>query len=95
MLEVRFRQLPGHGKVQRNEYALEASRSNQDIDCALAFRRWFRPGQEVDMSMVFNNSAGQATSCPGCGIFASGPGDSRMKWLVVLKIRYTYPADSH
>ena len=82
MLEVRFRQLPGHGKVRRNEYALEANRSNQDIDSALAFRRWFRPGQDVDMSMVFDNSAGRTTSCPGCGIVATGPIDSKMKWSV-------------
>ena len=82
MLEVRFRELPGYGKVQRKEYALEAPRLGQDIDSALAFRRWFRPGQEVDMSMVFNHFQGSTTSCPGCGTVAPGSTESKMIWSV-------------
>ncbi|KAI4282036.1 MAG: hypothetical protein L6R38_003256 [Xanthoria sp. 2 TBL-2021] len=50
VLEMRFDQLPGHRKVQRKEYALSTEQSEQEIDSALAFRRWFRPGQEVDMN---------------------------------------------
>ncbi|KAI4261493.1 MAG: hypothetical protein L6R42_003307 [Xanthoria sp. 1 TBL-2021] len=52
VLEMRFDQLPGHRKVQRKEYALSTEQSEQEIDSALAFRRWFRPGQEVDMSQM-------------------------------------------
>lgn len=84
MLEVRFRQMPGHNKVRRKEYALEANRWNQDINDALTFRRWFRPGQEVDMSMVFERSAGRTISCPGCGVVATGSLDSKIRWSVMV-----------
>lgn len=93
MLEVRFRQMPGHGKVQRKEYALESDRTNQDIDNALAFRRWFLPGQEVDMSMVFDDFVRRTTSCPGCGMIATEPTDSKLKWSVSFHSKCTDPAD--
>lgn len=80
VLEMRFVQLPGHRKVQRKEYALQANQSKQEIDTALAFRRWFRPGQDIDMSMVFNSFATQNTSCPGCKLRRSGTCDSKVKW---------------
>ncbi|KAL8902722.1 MAG: hypothetical protein Q9207_004434 [Kuettlingeria erythrocarpa] len=60
VLEMRFDQLPGNRKVQRKEYALHADQSKQEIDTALAFRRWFRPGQHIHMIMVV-----------GCGTNAS------------------------
>ncbi|KAL8917160.1 MAG: hypothetical protein Q9208_008129 [Pyrenodesmia sp. 3 TL-2023] len=80
VLEMRFDQLPGHRKVQRKEYALHANQSKQEIDTAVAFRRWFRPGQDIDMSMVFNSVATQNTSCPGCKLRRTETSDSNVKW---------------
>ena len=80
VLEVRFRHLPGHAKVQRKEYALQAERSNREIDSDLAFRRWFQPGQAVDMSMVFDRFLARNTSCPGCKLDSTESSDSKIKW---------------
>lgn len=71
VLEVRFRQLPGHSKIQRREYSLETYQSNQVIDNATAFRRWFLPGQIIDMSMVFDGLSDLVVSCPGCECMVS------------------------
>ena len=80
VLEMRFRQLPGHSKIQRKEYALQANRSNHEIDSALTFRRWFQPGQDVDMSMVFDSFPTPSTSCPGCKLIYTATSASKVKW---------------
>ncbi len=77
---MRFDQLPGHGKVERKEYALQADQSKQEIDTVLTFRRWFRPGQDIDMSMVFNSFETHNTSCPGCKLQRSETSDTKVKW---------------
>lgn len=80
VLEMRFDQLPGHRKVQRKEYALHANQSEQEIDSALAFRRWFRPGREIDMSMTFDSVATDTASCPGCMLRCTESCGSKAKW---------------
>lgn len=77
---MRFDQLPGHRKVQRKEYALSTEQSKQEIDSALAFRRWFRPGQEVDMSMTFDSVINDAVSCPGCMLQCTETYGFKIKW---------------
>ena len=44
ILQVRFRQLPGHRKIKQKEYALQANVSSKDVDSSIAFNRSFLPG---------------------------------------------------
>lgn len=71
VLEVRFRQLPGHRKIKQREYALRNNALQRDVEKSLAFTRCFLPGKRIDMSMVFDGSIGGRSSCPGCQLVTS------------------------
>ncbi|MCJ1460592.1 hypothetical protein MMC28_010974 [Mycoblastus sanguinarius] len=66
VLEVRFRQLPGHRKIKQREYALRSDVLKKDVEQSIAFTRCFLPGQRIDMSMIFDGGSGSLSSCPGC-----------------------------
>ena len=66
VLEIRFRQLPGHRKIKQKQYALRANALKRDLDASIDIRNSFLPGQRVDMSMIFNGGPGGSSSCPGC-----------------------------
>ncbi|KAL9076327.1 MAG: hypothetical protein Q9161_001043 [Pseudevernia consocians] len=102
VLEVRFRQLPGHRKVQRKEYTLLANSSKKDIGPSLAFTRCFLPGQRIHMSMMFDNGSKGLDSCPGCKLATSGSEeefDSQVQWCKmwyrqVMETSATEPAST-
>lgn len=71
VLEVRFRQLPGHRKIRQGEYALQASSWERDVERSLALNRCFLPGQRINMSMIFDGKFGRLSSCPGCHLVTS------------------------
>ena len=71
VLEVRFRQLPGHRKIKQREYALRNNALERDVEKSLAFTRCFLPGKRIDMSMIFDGSIGGRSSCPGCQLVTS------------------------
>ena len=79
VLEVRFRQLPGHRKVKQKEYALGATFINKDVDRSIAFNHCFLPGRHYDMSMIFNAPRTQ-NSCPACLLDTGEAFDARVKW---------------
>lgn len=79
VLEVRFRQLPGHRKVKQKEYALGATFINKDVDRSIAFNRCFLPGRQYDMSMIFNATRTQ-NSCPACLLGTGEAFDARVNW---------------
>ena len=82
ILEVRFRQLPGHRKVKEKKYALRSSFINKDVDTSIAFSRCFLPGQRYDMSMVFD-TAHALNSCPACFLNTEDASDALVKWSVI------------
>jgi hypothetical protein len=65
ILAKRFEALPGNSKVGRREYVIEDHRSGKEFAMNRAWAMCFRPGQKVDMSMVFTQNM-KTTSCPGC-----------------------------
>ena len=81
ILEVRFRQLPGHRKIKRKEYALWSNAINKDVDVStsIAFNRCFLPGQHYDMSMIFDTAHAQ-NNCPACLLYTEEAPDARVKW---------------
>ena len=83
VLEIRFRQLPGHRKIKQREYALRANSLERDLEQSLAFNRCFLPGQRIDMSMVFDGGSHGLSSCPGCKLVTFKTEellDSQVQW---------------
>ena len=78
ILEMRFRDLPGHRKIMQKEYALRSSLINKDIDSSIQFNHCFLPGQYYDMSMIFNARA--HNSCPACQKQSDEALDTRVTW---------------
>ena len=68
VLEVRFRQCPGHRKIKNKEYALRSNTQAEDIQPTIDFRRCFFPGQRVEMIMVYDRLLFKASVCTGCDI---------------------------
>ena len=66
VLEARFEFVPGLKKVKSLEYALQDVASRRKIDLTKSWKSNFRPGRKVNMSMVFQQSQAQTSSCPGC-----------------------------
>ena len=79
ILEVRFRELPGHRKVIQKEYALRSKFINKDVDSSIAFNRCFLPGRYYDMSMIFNAKPSQ-NSCPACLLDTGEASDALVEW---------------
>ncbi|KAK3316799.1 hypothetical protein B0H66DRAFT_562214 [Apodospora peruviana] len=64
----------GVGKIDRGEFALRDKYRAVDIDLAQTWERCFRPGQTVEMSMIFALASEEerGSSCPTCGEVAAG-----------------------
>jgi hypothetical protein len=83
VLVKRFEKLKGHQKVLRKEYAIEDSRSGREVSSKKEWSMCFRPGQKVNMAMVFKQSQA-ITSCPGCKTEADSTGESSTQWCCDL-----------
>jgi hypothetical protein len=79
ILAKRFEALPGRSKVSRGEYVIEDSRSGKEFAMNRAWSMCFRPGQKVDMSMVFTENI-KTTSCPGCRTESRVVGNELVRW---------------
>jgi hypothetical protein len=56
----------GANKIDRGEFAIQDSIKRRDIDLTAAWESCFRPGQRVDMSMIFTSAKILSRSCPAC-----------------------------
>jgi hypothetical protein len=70
VLKIRFRKAgvkqPGLSKLDNREYTIQETRAKRLINVEKPWPKVFRPGQEVDMSMVFHRIACPPSMCPGC-----------------------------
>lgn len=57
---------PGADKIDRGEFAIQDSIKRRDIDLTAAWESCFRPGQRVDMSMIFTSVKSLSHLCPAC-----------------------------
>lgn len=81
VLEVKFRQVPGHQKIKRREYTLRALHMSADIEHSVPFTSHFLPGRHVDMTMLFKG--GPESSCPGCKletVRAEADAECQIQW---------------
>jgi len=66
-----FRQHPAQSKIKRKEFAIEQGSTGQEISRSLKLDLAFRPGEKVDMAMVFTDES-TSNSCPRCQCSSTG-----------------------
>lgn len=70
VLKVRFDQAgareSGISKLENNEFSIQETRRKRFMDLSKPWDTVFRPGQQVDMSMVFHRFACPPSTCPAC-----------------------------
>lgn len=54
ILLKRFEKRPGHQKILKGEFAIEDGLTGRDVSRENEFGLCFRPGQKIDMSMIFS-----------------------------------------
>jgi hypothetical protein len=70
-------------KIDRGEFVIQDAATKRDIDLTQKWELCFRPGQHVDMSMIFDRSEEGTVgrvSCPGCKWMCDGAGDAEIDW---------------
>lgn len=77
ILAKRFEGHPGHGKVRSREYAIEEGNSGHELNRTSELVLCLRPGQKIDISMVFSEGSTNNNTCPRCQTEASGSTESR------------------
>ena len=70
VLKVRFAQAgvkeSGVAKLENHEFSIQETHRKRFLDLTKPWDTIFRPGQQVDMSMVFHRFACPPSTCPGC-----------------------------
>jgi hypothetical protein len=67
-------------KVEQGKFAITDARTNRDIDLNREWKRCFRPGQRVNMSLFFDDMFSRTTACPSCRTECIGDQDSEIEW---------------
>ncbi|KAE9373748.1 hypothetical protein N431DRAFT_338810 [Stipitochalara longipes BDJ] len=77
ILLERFEKRPGYQKVLRGEFAIEEGITGRDISRENEFAMCFRPGQKIDMSMIFSNLDTSSNHCPRCRTKSEASAEAR------------------
>lgn len=80
VLELRFRNFPGHKKVQDKEYIFQEHATGREIDRSYAWDASFLPGQRIEMSMIFKSTRSVVSTCPRCQLATERPQNSDIQW---------------
>jgi hypothetical protein len=70
----------GARKVERGRFAITDAKTNRDVDLNREWKRCFRPGQKVNMSLFFDELFSGTTTCPSCRAECRGTQDSEITW---------------
>lgn len=96
VLQLRFKGMQGSGKVKRKEFALQERATGREISRRLPWETAFRPGQTVEMSLIFRESVkatgmleGRSTTnpCPSCGTL---PNSEEKRGITCIECGLTY-----
>lgn len=82
VLELRFKGI-GESKIRRNEFALSLHGMKTDIDTSMPWNRWFCPGQQVNMDMMFEKhgtTENDSLSCPSCKAECPQNAEEEIEW---------------
>ncbi|TAQ90368.1 hypothetical protein B7494_g1329 [Chlorociboria aeruginascens] len=68
----------GHARkmVEKGEFVIQNSLTRRDINLHDDWDHCFHPGQQVDMSLVFQQRWQAGSSCPGCGTACTGSNET-------------------
>ena len=70
--------------IEKGKFALSDVRSMRDINLQQNWIQWFKPGQRVQMSMIFQKKfLDAANNCPSCGNANETPLDDEAEWYVL------------
>lgn len=81
ILKVRFKDVGLH-KIESGEFALEDSRLKRSLQLTKPWAAIVRPGQHINMSMIFRLGENPTTRCPGCGK-ENGGSDLDIEWYIL------------
>ena len=80
ILRERFEKRPGYQKVLEGEFAIEEGITGRDISRENEFAMCFRPGQKIDMSMIFSDLDASSNHCPRCRTKSEASAEARIQW---------------
>jgi hypothetical protein len=75
IIAKRFEKHPGHGKIQRGEFAIEEDSTGTELSRMTELS----PGQKIDMSVIFNETSA-SNHCPRCGAKSEASSKTRNQW---------------
>jgi hypothetical protein len=84
LLRVEFKDV-GLRKIEKGQFLIEDSRTNRKIDLSWPWKVCFKPGQRVNMSMIFENLRSgerRETTCPRCHEVNDCGTDHERAWYV-------------
>jgi hypothetical protein len=76
----RFEEQPGYKMVQRRQFAIEDDLTGREASRSFGWSICLRPGQKINMTMIFPDSDANSTSCPGCGTESAASTEDRIQW---------------
>lgn len=85
VIEFRFKDRPGYGKVCKKEYVLNDHATGKIIRRSLDWDEAILPGEEIDMSLKFSRMALKdeshtQASCPYCQFLSDQPNGNQTQW---------------
>lgn len=75
LLQARFENMPGLGKVKGLEYSMQDTHSKRILDLSRPWESNMRPGRKFAMSMVSQLTKAVRSSCPACSRETSNPNE--------------------
>ncbi|KAH9208158.1 hypothetical protein DL95DRAFT_415047 [Leptodontidium sp. 2 PMI_412] len=80
ILLKRFEKRSGHQKVLKGEYVIEEGITGRDVSRENELIMCLRPGQKIDMSMIFSDLDGNSSRCPRCFTKLEDSSEARTQW---------------
>jgi hypothetical protein len=85
IIAKRFEKHTGYQKIQRGEYTLEEGVTGRGIRRAYNRSMSLRPGQKIDMRVVFPDVDTKRNHCPRCQTKCEASLTGRTDWYVVIR----------
>ena len=82
VLKDRFKDVGLH-KIEAGEFALEDSRLKRSLQLTKPWAAIVRPGQQINMSMVFRLKETPTARCPGCYKENAGSDLEDIEWYML------------
>ena len=80
ILYDKFSKSPGHEMVKRRQYAVLDDLSGRELRRILPFGSAVRPGQKINMSMIFYSHKEAESFCPRCKTVTAANKDEEVEW---------------